>query len=84
MNERILELRTQAAAWVAENHQPQDSNAYSQKEIDQRYLMYEEKFAELIVQNCIEKIKTTEVPRGNIPALSMVVRTLKQHFGVTE
>ena len=43
-----------------------------------------EKFAKLIVQNCIEKIKTTEVPRGNIPALSMVVRTLKQHFGVEE
>lgn len=53
MNERILELRTQAAAWVAENHQPQDPNAYSQKEIDQRYLMYEEKFAELLIKECI-------------------------------
>lgn len=52
MNERILELRTQAAAWVSENHQPQDPNAYSQKEIDQRYLMYEQKFAELIVREC--------------------------------
>ena len=54
MNERILELRTQAAAWVAENHQPQNPNAYSQQEIDQRYLMYEEKFAELIVRECAE------------------------------
>lgn len=54
MNQRIRELRTQAAAWVAENHQPQDPNAYSQKEIDQRYLMYEEKFAEFIVQECVE------------------------------
>ena len=57
MNERILELRTQAAAWVAKNHQPQDPNAYSQKEIDQRYLMYEEKFAELIVQECLDTIQ---------------------------
>ena len=57
LNERILKLRTQAAAWVAENHQPQDPNAYSQKEIDQRYLMYEEKFAELIVRECLSIIE---------------------------
>ena len=57
MNERVLELRTQAAAWVAKNHQPQDPNAYSKKEIDQRYFMYEEKFAELIVRECANVLR---------------------------
>ena len=61
MNERILELRTQAAAWVSENHQPQDPNAYSQKEIDQRYLMYEEKFAELILTEVISTIYRSDI-----------------------
>ena len=72
MNERIRALRTQAAAWVSENHQPQDPNVYSQKEIDQRYLMYEEKFAELIVRECASKVTCNE-------ALNIL-----EHFGVEE
>ena len=79
MNERILELRTQAAAWVAENHQPQDPNAYSQKEIDQRYLMYEEKFAELIVQECIGVIGEENYTMLTGKAYCT---ELKRHFGV--
>ena len=82
MNKRILELRTQAAAWVAENHQPQDPNAYSQKEIDQRYLMYEEKFAELIVRECAERllhdVKLTDIQT------TRCVASIKEHFGVEE
>ena len=78
MNERILELRTQAAAWVAKNHQPQDPNAYSQKEIDQRYLMYEEKFAELIVRECVEVVKWTPSQFPN----DEYVKNIKEHFGV--
>ena len=80
MNPRILELRTQAAAWVAENHQPQDPNAYSQKEIDQRYLMYEEKFAELIVQECVEIVKWTPSQFPN----DEYVKNIKEHFGIEE
>ena len=84
MNERILELRTQAAAWVSENHQPQDPNAYSQKEIDQRYLMYEEKFAELIVKECINEIHVADV--GDLKAkgyyLDKVAEHIEKHFGV--
>lgn len=85
MNERILELRTQAAAWVAENHQPQDPNAYSQKEIDQRYLMYEEKFAELIVFDAIAKIESVGFKSSNdIPfeITDLFVSQIKKHFGV--
>lgn len=84
MNERILELRTQAAAWVAKNHQPQDPNAYSQKEIDQRYLMYEEKFAELIVRECAGLFPNVyveiETEYGHTPVVAS--EYIKKHFGV--
>ena len=87
MNERIRELRTQAAAWVSENHQPQDPNAYSQKEIDQRYLMYEEKFAELIVRECMDLLEdfTTDIHLGGIEyAVVGASETLQEHFGIEE
>ena len=96
MNERIRELRTQAAAWVAENHQPQDPNAYSQKEIDQRYLMYEEKFAELIVRECVQTLIDNTPERytnesaeedwdkGYDRAMTDCVHHIKEHFGVIE
>ena len=80
MNERILELRTQAAAWVAKNHQPQDPNAYSQKEIDQRYLMYEEKFAELIVRKCAGLCSATAAGRD----AEAIEEAILKHFGVEE
>ena len=83
MNERILELRTQAAAWVAENHQPQDPNAYSQKEIDQRYLMYEEKFAELIVRECAN-ICFSEAEGHSMAFGEHCGIIIKEHFGVEE
>ena len=96
MNPRILELRTQAAAWVAENHQPQDPNAYSQKEIDQRYLMYEEKFAELIVRECVQTLIDNTPERytnesaeedwdkGYDRAMRDCVHHIQEHFGVKE
>jgi len=87
MNERILELRTQAAAWVAKNHQPQDPNAYSQKEIDQRYLMYEEKFAELIVRECVAVVDGMADPEDSDPyfwTIQNASQKIKKHFGVEE
>ena len=72
MNERILKIREQASQWVFANHQRQDPNTLSQKEIDQRYLMYEEKFAELIVKECASKVVRNE-------ALNIL-----EHFGVEE
>lgn len=90
MNKRILELRTQAAAWVAENHQPQDPNAYSQKEIDQRYLMYEEKFAELIVRECIRCCEDVDVIQKHYLKYGIdqelgaghCIEVIKKHFGI--
>ena len=78
MNPRILELREQASQWVVANHQPQDPNTLSQKEIDQRYLMYEEKFAELIVRECVEVVKWTPSQFPN----DEYVKNIKEHFGV--
>ena len=83
MNERIRALRTQAAAWVSENHQPQDPNVYSQKEIDQRYLMYEEKFAELIVRECAN-ICFSEAEGHSMAFGEHCGIIIKEHFGVEE
>ena len=76
MNERIRELAEQAT---------EKFNTYfdGRGNVTETYFD-KEKFAQLIVRECITKIKITEVPQGNIPALGMVVRTLKEHFGVEE
>ena len=87
MNERIRALRTQAAAWVSENHQPQYPNVYSQKEIDQRYLMYEEKFAELIVRQCgyyADVFESLGCPVDMDPTETKPSDYIKKHFGVEE
>ena len=62
MNERIRELRKQACQWVVDNHQRVDPKNLSQAEIDQRYLMYEEKFAELVVAECTRIAAKTPCP----------------------
>jgi hypothetical protein len=76
MNERILKLREQASQWVVANHQPQDSKTLSQKEIDQRYWMYEQKFAELIVKECANVAAEHE-------ALD-IYEEIREHFGVEQ
>ena len=90
MNERILKLREQASQWVVANHQPADPKNYSQSEIDQRYWMYEQKFAELIVRECIgccEQVISDPVPESVDTWLnggSQCIDEIKQHFGVEE
>ena len=71
MNERIRELAKDCDLDWHKHWNDDESNRL-------------EKFADLIVQECITKIKITEVPVGNIPALGMVIRKIKEHFGVTE
>ena len=79
MNERIQELRKQACQWVVDNHQRVDPKNLSQAEIDQRYLMYEQKFAELIVKEC------AEVAGCNSHVSGFTLGDLiKEHFGVEE
>ena len=79
MNERIEELAEQAG-W--DNHH---------SKFDTRI----EKFAELIVRECIDKIETHRIPVGNsaagemacemtYSALKEIRDEIKQHFGVEE
>ena len=79
MNERIKQLAVQAG-W--DNHH---------SKFDTRI----EKFAELIVRECIDKIETHHIPVGNsaagemacemtYSALNEIRDEIKEHFGVEE
>ena len=78
MNERIKVLAEQTTVWKDANH---------------GYVFDKEKFAELIVQECIDKIETYRIPVGNssagemasemtYSALMEIRDEIKEHFGV--
>ena len=80
MNERIKELMEQATVWKDANH---------------GYTFDKEKFAELIVRECLDKIETHRIPVGNsaagemacewtYSALMEISDEIKEHFGVEE
>jgi hypothetical protein len=84
MNERIRELIEQ-------------SHTYSFQENRGQFVLndFAEKFAELIVQECIDKIETHQIPVGNsaagemacewtYDALKEIRNEIKKHFGVQE
>jgi hypothetical protein len=86
MNERIEELALQCGAW----HQVYDQKLLKVNE----YFNYE-KFAELIVRECIEKIITYDLVPGHSAKwediyhiharlLQDLGEELKEHFGVEE
>ena len=74
MNERIKELIKEA---TEEEHYYgcYGDNCYANE-------LNPEKFAELIIRECLHKIKTCQVPVGNKPALLMVRNEIKAHFGI--
>ena len=79
MNERINELIKQAT-----EHDYTTWDSYNQKELVY-YKFNKEKFAELIVRECIselEKIKRSGVPTPIQGGLNLGVVSLKEHFGV--
>jgi hypothetical protein len=71
MNERIRELAVQARqyAWANETHW--SANA-------ERERLFEQKFAELIVQECVNVLHDNELWNRHIS------HALKEHFGVEE
>jgi hypothetical protein len=84
MNERIRELIEQ-------------SHTYSFQENRGQFVLndFAEKFAELIVQKCIDKIETHQIPVGNsaagemacewtYAALKEIRDEIREHFGVEE
>ena len=85
MNERIRELKEQAMEWVPNMADP-DTKIQ---------LLNTKKFAELIVQECLDKIETHRIPVGNsaagemacewtYAALKEIRDEIKEHFGVEE
>jgi len=88
MNERIRELAEQAKKYSIDKL---DETG----ELHKYYDVYFEKFAELIIQECINKIETYQIPVGNsaagemacewtYDALKQVRDEIKEYFGVEE
>ena len=87
MNERIKELAEQAREYATTRHPV--SNITLSVNSD----LFEQKFAELIVQECIDKIETYNIPVGNSAAgvlalewtyvaLKEIRDDIKETFGV--
>ena len=85
MNERIRELAEQAQQY-AEYVTPQGLECFN---------AFKEKFAELVINDCIDKIETYRIPVGNSPAGEMACEwtyealkeirdEIKEHFGIKE
>jgi hypothetical protein len=71
MNERIRELAEQAQIWIA------DYNG-------QRWEIDPEKFAELIVRECLEIVNRKEYSYHEADPLWETAQLIKDHFGVEE
>jgi hypothetical protein len=92
MNERIKELREQAAdfvevAWAKQTQATWETN----KDI---HTFYDEKFAELIVRECMTQIQQVreikaghagpEYTQGFDDGMFVAISTIEEHFGVEE
>ena len=77
MNERIKELVKQAADYA---------NTYSDAGADVWFEIYNKKFAELIVKECIDWIDGSPTTGEGSLILSkhFIIANLKHHFGVEE
>jgi hypothetical protein len=84
MNERIKQLAIQVKDWAYAEH-----DGYTAQ------MLFEQKFAELIIRECINKIETYQIPVGNSAAGEMACKwtydalkeirdEIKEHFGVKE
>ena len=77
MNERIRELRNEAEKWVADNFSTDKLDPYEWWEKE------EQKFAELIVQECADYFGREGDHRFEVDG-NWIAKTIKQHFGVGE
>ena len=93
MNERIRQLALEAFQPI---NDITSEGVADRRTFDQAWFQhYNEKFAELIVKECIDKIETHRIPVGNsaageiacewtYAALKEVRDEIKEHFGVEE
>jgi len=70
MNERILELAKQCGYWSGQTIEMNDVGI--------------EKFAELIVRECMEQLNISNVPAPISAGLNLGRVAIKEHFGVDE
>ena len=99
MNERIKQLSKQAGDYVNETYTGPVRSKTPGKIWEDGHIgwhtQFNQKFAELIVKECIEKIETHEIPVGNsaagemacewtYAALKEIRDEIKEHFGVEE
>lgn len=89
MNKRIYELKLEAAQWAKQNHQAVDPENLTKQEYEQRVLMMIDKFAELIVGECVDIGDNYQEILGNEPECFNcrkvaygIVDKIKQHFGI--
>jgi len=68
MNERILELAKQCGYWSGQTIEMNDVGI--------------EKFAELIVRECMEQLNISNVPAPISAGLNLGRVAIKEHFGV--
>ena len=93
MNERIKELAKEAGYYLYDLTETHECKTVETDSTDEWITL--EKFAELIVRECIDKIETHRIPVGNsaagemacewtYSALKEVRDEIKEHFGVKE
>lgn len=80
MNEQIRKLRNEAENWVADNFSADELGPYVWWEKE------EQKFAELIVRECIEVIDSTSdnTKLMRVEPYQKIIWAIEEHFGVEE
>ena len=81
MNERIVLLKHQASVWCDENIPDQfseETNGYGRA--------WEEKFAELIIRECMKVAKPNymSTPEDSVYYVEQAINRIAEHFGVEE
>ena len=82
MNERIKELREQAFDWV--QYQLQTVGSDHPVMQNEQLQMVNEKFAELIVRECLEIVEDEDDGSQDTLAVRWAMHKIRKHFGVEE
>ena len=84
MNDRIKELADQALQLVADDHTKGDTSRLNTDSYQVKDLI-NEKFAELIVKECVSLFDgSREIKTIGFLSHEQVVKQIKQHFGVKD
>ena len=83
MNERFEELKRRAVAEADTSHIDFDNMSHTEIQM-LGDIAVEEKFAELIVRECMEQLNISNVPTSISAGLNLGRVAIKEHFGVEE